>query len=164
MKMPKKTQIKAKTVSESAVEISQLMMPNDANPQGLVHGGVILSLADKIAYACSSKHAGHHCVTASVDKVDFKSPIKIGQLVTLKASVNYVGHSSIEVGIRITAQDLITGEITHTNTCFFTMVALDRGNRPVEVPRLILETGDEKRRFKEGEARRQIRLKARERI
>ncbi len=153
---------KTKKVSESAVEISQLMMPNDANPQGLVHGGVILSLADKIAYACSSKHSGHYCVTASVDKVDFKSPIKIGQLVTLKASVNYVGHTSMEVGIRITAQDLITGEITHTNTCFFTMVALDRDNNPIEVPRIILETDEEKRRFKEGEIRRQARLKSRE--
>lgn len=158
--MPNQAQVKAKKVSESTVEMSQLMMPEDANPQGLVHGGVILSLADKIAYACSSKHAGHYCVTASVDKVDFKSPIKVGQLVTLKASVNYVGHSSMEIGIRITAQDLLTGEITHTNTCFFTMVALDKNNKPVEVPRLILETEEEKRRFKEGEDRRNIRLKA----
>ncbi len=155
------TQIKAKKVSDSATEMAQLMMPEDANPKGLVHGGVILSLADKIAYACSSKHAGHYCVTASVDRVDFKSPIRIGQLVTLKASVNYVGHSSMEVGIKITAQDLITGEITHTNTCFFTMVALDENNKPIEVPRLILETEEEKRRFKKGEERRDIRLKAR---
>lgn len=158
--MTNHTQLKAKKVSESTTEMAQLMMPEDANPQGLVHGGVILSLADKIAYACSSKHAGHYCVTASVDKVDFKSPIKIGQLVTLKASVNYVGHSSMELGIKITAQDLITGEITHTNTCFFTMVALDENNKPVEVPMLILETEEEKRRFKEGEARRNIKLKA----
>ena len=147
--------IKEKRVSESRTEVSQLMMPQHANIAGTVYGGSILSIADGAAYVCASRHAGPRCVTVSVDQVDFREPIKIGQLVTFKASVNYVGRTSMEIGIRIEAENLETGERRHTNSCYFTMVALDQFGKPTPVPKLILETDIEKRRFREGQIRRE---------
>jgi len=120
-----------------------------------VYGGAILSIADSAAYVCAARHAGPRCVTVSVDQVDFREPIRIGELVTFKASINYVGRTSMEIGIRIEAEDLQTGKKRHTNSCYFTMVALDNSGKPVPVPRLICETKDEKRRFKEGQIRRE---------
>ena len=146
----------AKKVSESKTEMSQLMLPQHANIGGTVYGGTILAMADGVAYVCASRHAGPHCVTVAVDRVDFHEPIRIGELVTCLASVNYAGKSSMEVGIKIFAEDLKTGKKRHTNSCYFTMVCVDDQRRPREVPRLIPETTDEKRRFKEGERRRQI--------
>ncbi|MBI4395283.1 MAG: acyl-CoA thioesterase [Candidatus Omnitrophica bacterium] len=131
------------------------MMPQHANIAGTVYGGAILSIADSAAYVCAARHAGPQCVTVSVDQVDFREPIRIGELVIFKASINYVGHTSMEVGIRIEAENLKTGQRRHTNSCYFTMVALDESGKPKAVPSLICETAVEKRRFKEGQIRRE---------
>ncbi|MBI1869960.1 MAG: acyl-CoA thioesterase [Chlamydiae bacterium] len=139
--------------------MSQLMMPNDANHLGSVHGGVILSIADKVAYVCACRHAQSICVTASVDRVSFESPVRIGQLVTFDATIRYVGNTSMEVGINIDAEDLITKIRTHTNTCYFTMVAIDSQGKPQTVPQLILETEEEKRNFEDARLRKELSLK-----
>ncbi len=146
-----------KKAADSKTEMSQLMMPHHANFAGTVYGGTILSVADSVAYVCASRHAGPNCVTVSVDRVDFHEPIQIGELVTFKASVNYVGRSSMEIGIKIIAENLKTGQRRHTNSCYFTMVSVDLRGKPVEVPRLQLETEEEKRRYAAGEERRRIR-------
>lgn len=147
----------SKKVSESKTEISQLMMPQHANLAGVVFGGTILALADSVAYVCASRHAGPNCVTVSVDKVDFKQPIKIGELVSCMASVNFVGRSSMEIGIKIMAENLQTGERRHTNSCYFTMVLLDEKGRPQPSPSLILETEEDKRRNRAAQKRRAAR-------
>lgn len=146
--------MKDKTVRESQTEMSQLMMPQHINLAGTVYGGVIVSVADSVAYVCAARHAGPNCVTVSIDQLDFREPIRIGELVTFKASVNYVGRTSMEIGIRIEAEDLKTGKKRHTNSCYFTMVALDDQGRPTPVPKLIPETEIEKKRFAAGEKRR----------
>ncbi len=145
----------SKTVKDSKTEMSQLMLPAHANFAGVVYGGTILSVADSVAYVCAARHAGPNCVTVSVDRVDFREPIKIGELVTFQASVNYAGRTSMEVGIKILAEDLKTGSKRHTNSCYFTMVCLDDKGRPHEVPKLIPETPDEKRRHEDGKKRRE---------
>ena len=144
-----------KKVSDSRTEMNQLMLPQHVNLAGTVYGGTVLAIADSVAYVCASRHAGPNCVTVAVDRVDFREPIRVGELVTFLASVNYVGRSSMEVGIKIFAEDLKTGKKRHTNSCYFTMVSLDEKGRPQEVPRLIPETEEEKRRFRAGEKRRQ---------
>ncbi len=144
-----------KKVSDSKTEISQLMMPQHANFAGVVYGGTILSIADSVAYVCAARHAGPNCVTVSVDRVDFHEPIRIGELVTFMASVNFVGRSSMEVGIKMLAEDLRTGQKVHTNSCYFTMVCLDDRGKPKEVPRLIPQTDEEKRRYEDGRKRRE---------
>jgi acyl-CoA hydrolase len=149
----------SKKISESRTLMSQLMMPNDANQMGTIHGGAILSIADKVAYVCGCRHADSYCVTASVDRVSFDSPIKIGQLVTFEATIRYTGRTSMEIGIDIFAEDLLTRVKTHTNTCYFTMVAIDENGKPKTVPQLILETEDEKRRFEEAKLRKELSLK-----
>lgn len=148
-------ELKPKKISESRVETTHLMMPNYANPAGKIYGGTILSLADAVAYMCAARHSSPNCVTVSVDQVDFREPIEIGEVVRFQASVNYVGRTSMEIGIRIEAENLKTGVRRHTNSCYFTMVALDDKGRPTLVPALITETRDEKRRFKEGRIRRE---------
>ena len=145
-----------KKVSESKTEISQLMMPQHANLAGVVFGGTILALADSVAYVCASRHTGPHCVTVSVDRVDFREPIRIGELVTFLASVNFTGRSSMEIGIKIFAENLKTSQKRHTNSCYFTMVHLDDQGRPKEVPRVIPETEEEKRRYQAGQKRREV--------
>src|SRR4029078_1004208 len=117
---------------------------------GKIHGGILLSMMDKVAYACASKHAGSYCVTVSVDAVDFMEPLEVGELVSLHASVNHVGTSSMIVGIRVEAENVITGIKRHTNTSYFTMVSKGDDNKPKEVPGLELETKDEVRRFLEA--------------
>ena len=146
----------SKTVRESKTEMSQLMLPQHANMNGTAYGGSILSIADSVAYVCAARHAGPNCVTVSVDRVNFKEPIRIGELVTFLASINYVGKTSMEIGIKIFAEDLRTGKKKHTNSCYFTMVCLDQNGRPTPVPRLIPETEEEKRRFQEGEERKKL--------
>ena len=145
----------AKTVSQSKTEMSQLMLPQHTNLAGTVYGGVVLSIADSAAYVCAARHAGPRCVTVSVDQVDFREPIRVGEVVTFKASVNYVGRTSMEVGIRIEAEDLKTGRKRHTNSCYMTLVALNQKGRPAPVPRLMCESAVEKRRFQEGQIRRE---------
>ena len=119
---------------------------------------MILAAVDRIAYVCASRHAGGPSVTASFDQVDFRSPIQIGEIVTLNASVNTVGRTSVEVGVRVTAEDVQGGDRRHTNSCYVTMVAIDGEGHPVEVPRLALETEDELRRYQDAEERRKARL------
>lgn len=136
-----------KTVTSSKVTISELMLPSHTNFSGKIHGGYILSLLDQIAFACASKFSGNYCVTASVDTVDFLAPIEVGELVTMKASVNYVGNSSMIVGIRVESENIQTGQIKHCNSSYFTMVAKDGKGNNVKVPGLILSNLNEVRRF-----------------
>ncbi|GIZ09800.1 acyl-CoA thioesterase [Flavobacterium sp. UMI-01] len=136
-----------KTVSSSHITISELMLPSHTNFSGKIHGGYILSLMDQIAFACASKFSGNYCVTASVDTVNFLKPIEVGELVTMKASVNYVGKSSMIVGIRVEAENIQTGVIKHCNSSYFTMVSKDKEGNNSPVPGLILTTLKEVSRF-----------------
>lgn len=132
-------------------------MPNMANNMGNVFGGVILSLVDRAAAVAATRHARKPCVTVSVDRVDFREPIYLGELVTALASVNFTGRTSMEVGVRIEAENLLTGARRHTNSCYVTYVAVDEHGRPTEVPPLLLESPDDRRRFVAGQKRRQRR-------
>lgn len=136
-----------KKVSQSKITISELMLPSHTNFSGKIHGGYILMLMDQIAFAAASKYSGTYCITASVDTVDFLNPIDVGELVTMKASVNYVGNSSMVVGIRVTSENIQTGKIKHCNSSYFTMVAKDADGNNVKVPHLILANSEEVRRF-----------------
>ncbi len=138
---------KYKTNRESRITISQLMLPSHSNFSGKIHGGYILSLMDQIAFACASKHSEAYCVTASVDKVDFLKPIEVGELVTLKASVNHVGNTSMVVGLRVEAENIQTGTIKHCNSSYFTMVAKNKEGKSLPIPGLILENKTAIRRF-----------------
>jgi uncharacterized protein (TIGR00369 family) len=148
-------------VSASQATMSELMMPNMANVVGHVFGGVILSLVDRVAAVAAIRHARQPCVTVSVDRVDFLQPIHVGELVTAMASVNFVGRTSMEVGVRIESEDLVTGGRRHTNSCYLTFVAIDRTGRPVPVPAVVPETDVERRRYQAGERRRTQRLEER---
>jgi acyl-CoA hydrolase len=152
----------SKAVRESQHETSELMMPEHANNLGHVFGGVILSLMDKCAAIAAFRHSRASVVTASIDRVDFREPIHLGDLVVMKASVNYVGRSSMEVGVRVEAEDLLSGLRRHTNSCYMTFVAVDRDGRPIEVPALRPETEQELRRHMAAEARRRRRLEERQ--
>ena len=145
--------MEAKPVSASRLVMAQEMTPQDANPAGNVHGGHIMKLADSAAGVVSIRHSGRNCVTATVDRFDFFAPVYVGNLVILYASLNYVGRTSMEVGVRVEAEELRTGRKTHTNTSYFVMVALDDDGKPVEVPGLILETVEDRRRNAEGRQR-----------
>lgn len=134
-------------VSASKVTISELMLPSHQNFSGKIHGGYILMLMDQIAFAAASRYSGSYCVTASVDTVDFLNPIEVGELVTMKASVNYVGNSSMIVGIRVTSENIQTGVEKHCNSSYFTMVAKDANGKNVTVPALELNNLTEVRRF-----------------
>lgn len=136
-----------KTVKTSRITISELMLPSHTNFSGKIHGGYILSLLDQIAFACASKFSGFYCVTASVDTVDFLNPIEVGELVTMKASVNYVGNSSMIIGIRVDSENIQTGKVKHCNSSYFTMVAKNKEGKSVPVPGLILSSSEEIRRF-----------------
>ncbi len=142
-----------KPVSASRLVLAQVMTPQDANVYGNVHGGNIMRLADTAAGVVSIRHSGRNCVTASVDRFEFHAPVYIGNLVTLHASLNRVGRTSMEVGVRVEAEDLRTGKKTHTNSCYFTMVALGEDGKPAAVPRLVLETDDDRRRCAEATRR-----------
>ena len=148
-------------VSESQSVVSQVMMPNDANNLGNVFGGVILSLVDHVAGVAAIRHARQPCVTVSMDQVVFKEPIHLGELVTAKASVNFTGHTSMEVGVYVESENVLTGVRRHTNSCYVTYVAVDAMGRPVPVPPIIPESDVEKRRYKAAEARRKARLQER---
>ena len=151
----------SKTVKESQHESSELMMPQDANNLGHIFGGVILSMMDKTAAIAAFRHSRASVVTASIDRVDFREPIHLGDLVVMKASVNYVGRTSMEVGVRVEAEELLTGRHRHTNSCYLTFVAVDRNGRPVPVPPLKPETPDEIRRYEAAKQRRERRLQER---
>jgi acyl-CoA hydrolase len=151
-----------KTVKESQHETSELMMPGQANNLGHVFGGVVLGMMDKTAAVAAIRHARTSCVTASIDRVDFREPIHLGDLVVMHASVNYVGRTSMEVGVRVEAEDLQTGRRRHTNSCYLTFVAVDRNGRPIEVPDLKPESPEEIRRYQAAIERRRRRLEERE--
>ncbi|MDH7554295.1 MAG: acyl-CoA thioesterase [Spirochaetes bacterium] len=148
----------AKTVKESTITIVQQMTHQDANLAGNVHGGTIMKLIDNTGGIVASRHAGCLVVTASIDRLDFHSPVYVGDLLRLKASVNYVGTTSMEVGVRVEAENFITGEVRHTASAYLTFVALDEHGKPKNVPPLQPETEDEKRRYHEAEIRRKKRL------
>jgi acyl-CoA hydrolase len=152
----------AKPVRLSQTTITELMIPAYANFGGKIHGGILLSLMDKVAYACASKHAGTYCVTVTVDRVEFLEPVEVGELVSLHASVNYVGKTSLIVGIRVEALNVKTGNLKHTNSSFFTMVAKGDDNKPALVPELILENNEDIKRFIEAMKMKEIRNKVRE--
>jgi acyl-CoA hydrolase len=130
---------------------------------GHVFGGVIMSMMDKCAAISAFRHSRLPVVTASIDRVDFREPIHLGDLVVMKASVNYAGRTSMEVGVRVDAEELLTGRRRHTNSCYLTFVAVDRNGRPVEVPELLPETADEKRRYQAATERRARRVEERQR-
>jgi len=150
--------MKGRHPRESETVMSELMMPNHANIMGNVFGGVVLSLVDRIAAVCAIRHATKQCVTVSVDKVDFREPIHVGELLTGFARVNYAGKTSMEVGVKIIAEHLITGEKRHTNSCYVTYVALDEQGKPAAVPPIVPETPDEKRRYERAAKRRTSRV------
>jgi uncharacterized protein (TIGR00369 family) len=151
--------MEGKRVRESSILMAQVMNPQDANPAGNVHGGFIMKLIDTAAGAAAIKHSRSNCVSASVDRLDFHNPVYIGDLVTLRASVTYTGKSSMEVGVRVESQNLMTGQTRHTVSAYMTLVALDKSGHPTPVPPLILETPDEQRRNREAQARRDARLR-----
>ncbi len=136
-----------KTSRESRVSITQLMLPSHSNFGGKVHGGHILNLMDQIAFACASKHSRTYCVTASVNKVDFLNPIEVGELVTLKAAINYTGKTSMVVGVRVESENVTTGKKKHCNSSYFTMVAKDLNGKSMAVPGLIVTDVQGVRRF-----------------
>jgi len=136
-----------KRTEDSRVTFTQLMLPSHSNFSGKIHGGYILNLMDQIAFACASKHSGHYCVTASVNKVDFLNPIEVGELVTLKASVNYTGRTSMVIGLRVEAENIQNGFVKHCNSSYFTMVAKNDEGNSVAVPGLILDSVESVRRF-----------------
>lgn len=152
------------SVSYSQTTLTELMIPAYANFGGKIHGGTLLSLMDKVAYVCASKHAGNYCVTVSVDNVNFLAPAEVGDLVSMIASVNYVGTTSLVVGIRVVAENVQTSSKRHTNTSYFTMVAKAPDGSKAEVPRLILENAEEIRRFASALRRRRLRHYATERM
>lgn len=145
-----------KTVAYSRTTVSELMIPAFANFGGKIHGGILLSMMDKVAYACASKHAGNYCVTVSVDNVDFLEPVEVGEMVTMLASINYVGKTSMVIGIKVISEDFKKGTVKHTNSSYFTMVAKDDEGQPTLVPGLILETKEEMKRFLEALKRREL--------
>jgi acyl-CoA hydrolase len=154
--------MEGKTVKDSQVILNQLMLPEDANYMGNVHGGVIMKLVDNTAGLCAMRHAQHQVVTVAIDSMTFYSPVHVGNVLTLSASLNWVGRSSMEVGVRVVAENPLTGECTHTNTAFLVYVSLDNTGKPVEAPPLILETDEERRRWAEAEMRQQRRLERRQ--
>lgn len=151
----------ARPVRESQHETSEIMMPQHANILGHVFGGVILSMMDRAAAVAAIRHARGNCVTVSVDRVDFREPIHVGDLVIMKASVNYAGRTSMEIGVRVEAENMIDGVRRHTNSCYLTFVAIDRNGRPIEVPRIAPETPIEEQRFAAAIERRRRRLEER---
>ena len=152
------------TLPAHQLSMTVLMTPDTANFAGNVHGGTILKLLDQVAYACASRYAGRYVVTLSVDQVMFRSPIHVGELVTFLASVNHTGSSSMEVGVKVMAEQIRSRTSRHVVSCFFTMVALDDERRPAPVPPFAPETPDERRRHADAELRKQLRHEAVERF
>jgi acyl-CoA hydrolase len=147
-----------KRVKDSQITLNQVMLPHHTNPMGNVHGGEIMKLVDETGALCAIRHAQRPVVTLVIDSMTFHSPVHVGDLLSLSASLNWVGRSALEVGVRVTAENPLTGELTHTNTAYLVYVALNDDGRPTEVPPLILETDEERRRWTEANARQQRRL------
>lgn len=143
-----------KTVQESQVVMARQMMPNDANPWGFVHGGVIMKMVDEAAGSAAIRHARCRVATAALDFMSFLNPVHVGDLVTVKASVNDVGRTSMEIGVRVETENMLSGECLHTSSAYVVMVALADSGQPIEVPSLLPETPDEKRRMAAAKIRR----------
>jgi acyl-CoA hydrolase len=146
------------------LEMTVLMTPDMANFSGKVHGGALLNLLDRVAFSCASRYSQQYAVTLSVDQVMFKEPIHVGELVTFRASVNHTGRTSMEIGIRVEAENIRSGHRRHTNSCYFTMVAVDEGGKPVRVPELRPTDPVDVRRYKAAELRRTLRREFAERL
>ncbi len=144
--------------NDRSIVMSEVMTPDNVNLAGNIHGGYLLSLLDKVAYACSARYSGKAVVTLSFDDVLFKQPIYVGELVTCYANINYVGNSSMEVGIKVVTENLRSGKRRHSNTCYITMVAVDENLKPIKIKPLTLNTTLEKRRFYEAKLRKEMRL------
>ena len=153
--------MEGKPVSVSQVVLSRSMQPMDANPMGNVHGGVILRLMDEAGGVAATRHSRTRAVTAAIDSFSFHHPVFVGDLVTVKASINWVGHTSMEVGVRVEAENLLTGTITHTSSGYLVYVALDENGSPRKIPPLIAETDEDRRHMAEGQKRQEARLRAR---
>ena len=147
----------SKKPSDSAMTTVRLMMPTDANVLGNVFGGAIMRYMDEVAAIVAWKHARRNCVTASIDRMNFYAPVYVGNVLILKASVNYVGRTSMEIGVRIEAQNPITGKTAHTGSCYLTYVAIDERGRPHSIPKILPATSEERRRFKQALTRRKLR-------
>ena len=141
----------------TSTEMTELVTPGMANFSGNMHGGELLKLLDKVAYTCAMRYSGHYAVTLSVDNVLFKQPIHIGELVTCLATVNYVGRTSMEIGIKVIAEDIKAKTVRHTHTCYFTMVAMDENNKPTPLPPLELKDDVQERRRNKAIERREAR-------
>lgn len=151
-------QLQAKPVRESQVEVMQTVLPTDANPLGNMLGGTVMHLIDIAGSMAAMRHCRRVVVTASVDRLEFREPIRVGEFIILKASVNYAGRTSMEVGVKVLGENPLTGEQRHTSTAYLTFVALDEMGRPTEVPKVIPETDEEKERYRQAEERRAARL------
>jgi acyl-CoA hydrolase len=155
--------MKSKTVRETSITMAVQMNPEDTNPVGHVHGGVIMKYVDTAAGVVAIRHARNNAVTASIDRLDFHYPVFVGDLLILKASLNFVGKSSMEVGVRVEAENLLTGEVRHTASAYLTFVALDKSGKPVPVPALEPETDEERRRNCEAVVRKKHRMEQKQR-
>jgi acyl-CoA hydrolase len=152
-----------KLVRESQAEMVEVVLPNDANPLGNILGGKVMHLIDIAAAIAAHRHSRSYVVTASMDHVDFLHPVRIGELIVLKSSVNRVFHTSMEVGVKVFAENVLTGERRHTSSAFVTFVAIDDQGKPKPIPPVIPETGEDKRRYEQAEVRRRYRLEHRAR-
>ncbi len=150
--------LQPRKASESAIVMTHVVLPQDANPAGNLHGGVILKHVDTAGGVVCKRHSRGNIVTVSIDRMDFKRPAYVGDLLHFKASLNHVGRTSMEVGVRVEAENMFTGEVRHTNTAYLTYVALDRDGRPRPVPELILDSETAERRNREAAQRRQARM------
>jgi len=154
--------MEGKTVKDTQVVMSQVMTPQDVNRAGNVHGGVVMKLVDNAAGVVAARHAQSNVVTASIDRLDFHSPVYVGDLVTLKASLNMVGKTSMEVGVRVETENLITGKVSHVASAYLTLVALDKDGKPMQIPPLVLDSEVEQQRYRAARERREIRLRERQ--
>lgn len=155
---PSMSPLAPKRVGDSRTTLQQLMMPEHANILGTVHGGMIMRLCDEAGALCAMRHAQNNCVTVWMDSMTFESPVHVGEVLQLNASITYVGRTSMEVGVKVLAEDPIRGVVTHTNSAYLVFVALGKDQRPTAVPQLIVETDEEQRRFEQGAARQQRRM------
>jgi len=154
--------MEAKRIQDSSIIMTHVMLPQDTNPAGNVHGGVIMKHIDNAAVSVSIRHTRSNAVTASIDRLDFHNPVFLGNILTLKASINFVGTTSMEVGVRVESENPYSGEVNHTASAYLTVVALGDNGRPKKIPPIILETEDEIRRNNAARARRKLRLAEKE--
>lgn len=156
------TEKSPKPMAASRVTLTQLMLPHHANAIGHVHGGVIMKMVDETAAIAAMRHARRLCVTVAIDSMTFRERVEVGELLSCTAMVNYVGRTSMEVGVKVSAENPITGETSHTNSAYLVFVALGEDDSPCSVPELILDSDEAKRRYEEGAERQQYRLAQRQ--